>query len=400
VIVVSHPIQYYAPYYRALAASSGLDVHVIFAARIGLDKLRDREMGIDISWDTDLLGGYSNEFLPEAARITQTGFREINNPSVWKALHRAQPDVVLLHGYSNLTTLRALAWCRTRGVPIMMISDSSLHFGTVPAVRALKTVALPIVLAQYTAFLSIGDANQAYLEAFGAPRARIFRVPNMVDERFWTARAQRAEIREQKRAALGLADDDFVMLFVGKFIPRKRPLDIIAALARLRAMNVRRRPCVLFAGSGELADELRAQAATAGVDARFLGFVNINELPELYCAVDALVHPAEIETFGVIVLEAAILGLPLILSDRVGAIGSTSVARLGENAIVHASSDVGGLANAIKSLADDQALCRKMSAASLAISDELNWRKSVSGTVDAVALCLGHEATPSEVRLT
>lgn len=394
VVVASHPIQYYAPFYRALAARTNMHVHAIFGARIGLEKMRDTEMGVDVAWAMDLLGGYSHEFLPEAAKIKRTGFREVDNPSVGAALARARPDVVLLHGYANKTMLRALAWCRRNGVPAMMISDSSLHIGTGSSARLAKRIALPLLMSQFSAFLSIGDANKRYLETFGVPASRIHRVPNMVDEGFWAFRARRDAERIERRRSLGLTDDDIAVLFVGKMIPRKRPGDILAALERIKATGgPATRIKALFAGNGELLASLRATAVAKGLPAQFLGFINVDELPGIYCAADALVHPAELETFGVIVLEAAILGLPLVLSDRVGALGPTSVAREGENALVHAAGDVGGLAEALTRLASDAELRARLGAASLEISKEHDGGVSVGGTVAAVEHCLKRRIT-------
>ena len=111
-VVVSHPIQYFVPLYRALAAELSLDLHVLFASRIGLDKTFDPMMSAPVAWATDLTGGYSHEFLPDAGRIDQVGFRRVDNPSVFAALRRFAPDAVILHGYAMLTMLRALAWCR------------------------------------------------------------------------------------------------------------------------------------------------------------------------------------------------------------------------------------------------------------------------------------------------
>lgn len=393
VVVASHPIQYYAPFYRALAASSTLHVYAIFCSRIGLTAMLDHEMGVEMSWKTDLLAGYENEFLPEAASIRKTTFLGVDNPSVSSVLERVAPEIVLLHGYSWMTMLRALAWCRRQRIPALMISDSSLHSGTPATARLAKRLVLPWILRQFSGFLSIGDTNEKYLESYGVQREKIFRVPNMVDEGFWAHRRRREEEREKRRAALNLAESDLVVLFVGKLIPRKRPADLLAALVLLSRMQPsRRRVRVVFAGDGELRGELEATARKKSLPVDFLGFVNIDELPAIYCAADVLAHPAEIETFGVVVLEAAILGLPLVLSDRVGAIGPTSIARPGENTLVYPCCDVDALAAALFRLADQPLTLEHLSARSLAIADELDGRMSVSGTVAAVNYCLGREA--------
>ena len=101
-----------------------------------------------------------------------------------------------------------------------------------------------------------------------------------------------------------------------------------------------------------------------------------------------LAHPAEVETFGVIVIEAAILGLPLVLSDRVGAIGPTSIARPGENALVHHCADVQAIAQILNRLANEPENLSRLAAASLRIADELDAELAVCGTLKAIDYCL------------
>ncbi|MEX0853090.1 MAG: glycosyltransferase family 4 protein [Bauldia sp.] len=388
-VVATHPIPYYVPLYRLLARD-GLDVRVFFASKVGIARVVDPGMGVEIVWKTDLLGGYEHEFLPHADRIGSTRFAEIDNPGVGASLARFRPDVVLIHGYMWRTAIRALLWCRSRRIPAMMISDGSLHSGTPPVTAALKSLVLPLVLRQYAAFLCIGDANDRYFETFGVPRDKRFRVPAMADEGFWACRERRTARRLAIRGRLGLKESDLAVLFVGKLIARKRPGDLLHALKLLAARPATpRRVVVLFAGDGEQRAALERTVAQARLPARFLGFVNIDALPGYHCAADVLAHPAEVETFGMIVLEAAILGLPLLLSDRVGALGPTSIARTGENALVYSCGDVAALARQLERLASEPELLRSLSEASLRISAEHDGRASLAGALAAVRYCLG-----------
>lgn len=389
-IVATHPITYYVPLYRALARHGGLDVRAFFASRVGLDKTYDPGMGVEIAWKTDLLGGYEHEFLPGAEHILHTGFSVVDNKGVGAVLARFRPDVVLIHGYMWKTALRTLAWCRLERVPAMMISDGSLHSGTGAMTGRLRAVVLPMILRQFSAFLGIGDANERYLQIFGVPRERIFRVPVIDDEGFWAYRARREAPRTAMRSELGLRENDLAVLFVGKLIARKRPGDLLAALQRLAALPPTPRPVqALFAGDGEQRAELEAVAARAQLPAQFLGFVNIDRLPSYYCAADVLVHPAEIEAYGMIVLEAAILGLPLVVSDKVGAVGPTSAARPGENALIHPCGDVAALTERIVRLASEPETLARLAEASHRISADHDGRMSVAGTRAAIAHCLG-----------
>jgi glycosyltransferase involved in cell wall biosynthesis len=389
-IVASHPIPYYVPFYRALSASGLLDAHVLFASRLGLQPKLDPQMGVEIAWKMDLTGGYSHEFLPEADRITRTGLREVDNPSVTAALRRIRPDAVVVHGYGMMTMLRALAWCRISRIPAILISDSSTHSSGPGIRRMLKLAMAPILLRQYAGFLTLSERSEQHLSSLGVPRARMFRTPMLLPEHFWEVRAERAAVRQQMRAELALRDADVALLYVGKLYPGKRVGDIIAALQQLRrdGMDLDRVQ-FMVAGHGEQREGLAGEAAAAGVPVQFLGFVNIDALPRYYCAADALIHPAEIEQYGMVVLEAAVLGLPLILSDRVGAIGATSIARPAVNALVYGCGDRRALARAIRRLIEQPEMRRRMADASLRASLDHRGEKSVAATFAAIDACLG-----------
>ena len=122
-IVVSHPIQHFVSLYRALAAHDAIDLHVLFGAPIGVKPYLDVEMNCEITWNMDMLGGYSHEFLDptEGLRVT---FRTINSPRVAPRLTAARPDAVLVYGYSQGNALRAIHWGWRNKVPVLLISDS------------------------------------------------------------------------------------------------------------------------------------------------------------------------------------------------------------------------------------------------------------------------------------
>jgi glycosyltransferase involved in cell wall biosynthesis len=361
-VVVSHPIQYYAPLYRRLGQSEQIAVTVLFAAKIGLEVRRDVKMGVDLAWNTDLTSGYAHRFLDGAQRIHATTFFGVDNPGVAKALSAVDPQVVMLHGYGAMTNLKALAWARLGGRPLALVSDSTTDASATPFRRALKHAIGPRLLNQFSAFLTLGDRAEAYLARYGAPRRHMFRVPAMIDEGFWRARAERSARRAACRAALGFSEGDVVLICVGKLYPGKRLHDVIAALEG-GAIGL------IVVGDGELREDLQRAAEIGLVNARFLGFVNIDVLPDVYAAADALVHAAELEQYGMVLVEGAVIGLPLIVSDRVGAIGETSIAQPGVNALVYPCGDVGALRAAIADLAGDPTRRADFAAASLQISE-------------------------------
>lgn len=375
-IVVTHPIQHFVPFYRALAADPGIDLHVLYGAPIGVKAYFDKEMQSEISWNMDMLGGYSHEFLGEVPASGQSSVREPSSPAIGKRLKAFGPDAVLVYGHAQANVHRAIWWCRRNKVPLMTIGDSELLRERSTATRMTKEVIVRQIFRRYSAFLSVGDRNADFYAYYGAPRDRIFRCPFTIDETTYrAAKADRAALRLEARRSYDIAEDAIVALFVGKLSSRKRPVDLIDALAQTKGRKV----TALFAGNGEQMETARARAAATGVDARFAGFVNVDKLPALYAAADMLVHPSQADPHPLICSESACIGLPMLLSDRVGAAGPTDIARPDENALIFPCADTAALAGLIDELSGDDTRRATMGARSLEIFDELDIKASVAG---------------------
>src|ERR1700741_3485834 len=63
VILSTHPIQYHAPWFRAVAAESLLEVQVWFCHKASPREQADAGFGVEFDWDTSLLDGYEHRFL-------------------------------------------------------------------------------------------------------------------------------------------------------------------------------------------------------------------------------------------------------------------------------------------------------------------------------------------------
>ena len=199
----------------------------------------------------------------------------------------------------------------------------------------LKRLALSWLFNRVDRFLCIGAANKRLYQAFGAPASRLSDAPYAVDnDRFATKAAELRGQRAQIRRKWGIEESSVCFMFCGKFIPKKRPLDLIEA-ARMTSGQIQKLH-LLFVGSGELSDELRRSCRVAfDADenakddlskgqcdkplASFVGFLNQTEISQAYVAADCLVLPSDYgETWGLVVNEAIASGLPCIVSDRCG----------------------------------------------------------------------------------
>ena len=66
-VVLSHPTQYYSPWFRWLRTHTQLTFQVFYLWDFGVTAQRDPQFGATIKWDVDLLSGYDHVFVPNVA---------------------------------------------------------------------------------------------------------------------------------------------------------------------------------------------------------------------------------------------------------------------------------------------------------------------------------------------
>jgi len=385
-IVVSHPIQHFVHLYKALAKDQNIELKVFFASNIGAKAYFDKDMNTEIKWNIDLLTGYDHEFLPEAEFISKTGFWAINNSSIFLALKKYSPDVVQLHGYAQLTMLRALFWCRFKSIPVLLSTDSSLLFRRALWKMLLKDIVLTKLFSFFYGVIATGDNNIAYFKKYGVKADRIFNAPFTVDKVLFTnARDRKISVRAEYRAKYEIANEEVVLLFVGKLMPLKRPQDLLDALSLAQAkLGQAVKLVAFFAGDGVMRKELESQALLRNSRAIFAGFINVDLLPSIYAMSDVLVFPSDREAYGMSAREAICVGLPLIVTDQIGCVGFLDAARPDYNALVYQNSDVSALVKNIVMLANSTQKLSEMSQASLRVAHEMREETSVAGFIYAV----------------
>ena len=272
--------------------------------------------GVAFDWETDLLGGYPHAFLDNVARDPGLHHHAgCDTPGIGRALAGGRFDALLVQGWHLKTYVQAVRAARRFGLPVMARGDSQLDTPRSLAKRAIKAATYPFMLRRFDAALYVGEKSRAYWRHFHYPEERLFFSPHCVDNMWFRARAGVAE-RNALRARLGVRDDERLVLFAGKLVDFKRPLDLVDAAEILRTTLPAR---LLVAGSGPLQDEMTERAGAAGVPAYFLGFCNQPEMPAAYAAADLLALPSDgRETWGLVANEALACGTPVLLSDEVG----------------------------------------------------------------------------------
>ena len=327
--VVSHPIQYLVPLYQKLAGRDDTEVKVFFTWHAGERAVDDPGFGRPIAWDIPLTDGYDFELVPNVASDPGTHkFLGLRNPMLRERVMSWQPDVVHINGWAWLSHLQLLHGLKRRGVPTLFFGDSHLLDGNTNGPRWwIKSAVLRRVYSWPTACLFAGSANRAYFEVFGVPPRRLYPCPHAIDVgRFAEPAARREDAAARWRSELGIAADRKVLLYAGKFEPKKRPTDLMRAFARLPDPSL----MLVMVGSGELQAEIDAIAAADPARFRILPFQNQSRMPVVYRLGDIFVLPSGYgESWGLAVNEALACGRPVIVSDRVGCADDTVDASCG-----------------------------------------------------------------------
>jgi glycosyltransferase involved in cell wall biosynthesis len=176
------------------------------------------------------------------------------------------------------------------------------------------------------------------------------------------------------RKQLGLPENVPVLLHVGRLdLDKKVDLVIRAAASALTDRNAH----LVVIGDGTEKDNLINMCHEQGIGTRshFPGFVDREQvLPDIFRLASVFVTASEIETQGLVLLEAAACGLPII---AVAATCIPEIVRDGVNGYLAAPGDVAGLAAHLQSLLDDPALARNMGSAGSLISQEFSLEKTL-----------------------
>ena len=233
-------------------------------------------------------------------------------------------------------------------IPVFFRGDSTLldeehRLKTLFRRTALRWVYRFIDLAFY-----VGEANKAYFIKHGLQEDQLIRAPHAVDgQRFETISPTAQEKVTNWRLSLGIREEDFVVLFVGKLEEKKNPWFVVELAKRLNQDGIK----FLVVGNGPLEESLKKEARNLPVI--FLGFQNQSKMPGVYRLGNVLLLPSKGpgETWGLAANEAMHCGLPVLLSHKVGA--ATDLLSGEDCGLAFGVDELETVANYIRQLATD-----------------------------------------------
>jgi glycosyltransferase involved in cell wall biosynthesis len=332
-VVSPEPTPYRAPLFDRIAER--VDLTVIYAAHT----VASREWEVALHHRAIFLRGVR---VPGVRGVFRHDYPI--TAGIAHTLRRSRPDVVVASGWSTFASQAAVSWCRLHRIPYVLHVESHDLDPRTPWRRRVKdTVATPVIRGAVSV-LAVGSAARDSVLARGAREVRIF--ANTIDVERWIERAQALPRWEH---------EETIVLSVGRDVPEKG------------------------------FDTLTAACAEAGVRVETVrGGLREDELAQRYVDADVFALLSRHEPWGVVVNEAAASGLPLVLSERVGA--AYDLLRDGENGFLVPAGDVSAAADAFRRLAADPDLRRRMGERSQELVGAWDYEASVEAFLAATSL--------------
>jgi glycosyltransferase involved in cell wall biosynthesis len=246
------------------------------------------------------------------------------------------PDVVHVSS-PDFAARGAARWALRRGIPIL----ASVHtrFETYPKYYGLGFMERPLevyIRHLYRKCDALVTPSASMVEVLRAQRMNF-------DITLWERGVDRELFNSGRRdlawrRALGLADEDVAIGFLGRLVMEKGLDAFAATIAELRRRGVAHQVLVIGEGPARAWFEERLPGAI------FAGFQQGADLGRATASLDVLFNPSDTETFGNVTLEAMACGVPVVAAR---ATGSTSLVAEGVNGLLVAPGNIPGFADAL-----------------------------------------------------
>ena len=297
---------------------ASLDLRVFYTwSQVANGAIEDQGFGTTLEWDIPLLEGYAYEFVRNTCLVRPgpANFRGLQNPDLIPSIARWGADAVMVYGWNSSSHLSVLRHFHGR-IPVFFRGDSTL----LDERSALRSIARWLLLRWVYRYvdvaIAVGKNNRDYFWHYGLRPDQVRIAPHSVDvRRFADAGEESQRLADSWRAQLGIATEQPVVLYAGKFIRKKDPTLLLQAFRQIEF------PChLVFVGNGELGSELRRMAA-GNARIHFMPFQNQLAMPSVYRVGDVFVLPSRGpgETWGLALNEAMACARPVIASSNVGA---------------------------------------------------------------------------------
>ncbi len=349
-IVVSHPIQYYAPVFERLSKACVLKVFYTLGDQINGEGIADQGFKQKISWDIPLLSGYDYEIVKNTAAKIGHHFYGIKNPDLIANISLFAPDAILVYGWAYSSHLKVLKHFKGK-IPIWFRGDSTLLDSKNNIKSILRKLFLKWVYRYIDKAFYVGTANKNYFSAYGLKEKQLTFAPHAIDNQRFSENRSVEAVKLREKLNIDAADN--LILFAGKFEQKKSPGILLNAFIALNQPGMH----LLFAGNGVLEETLKSTVEDLKIlnpslskRIHFMDFQNQTQMLALYQACNLFCLPSQGpgETWGLAINEAMAAGKAILVSDKVGC--ATDLVKDNENGFIFKSGDISDLKNKLDKL--------------------------------------------------
>lgn len=382
---LSHPIQYFTPLLRELAGKSDLKVYYFsdVSVRGGLDK----GFGVQVKWDIPLLEGYESEFIPNLSKreALDNNFLDLLNPSVWNYVRKDKSPILIINGWSYFSVLLTIFAAKIFGKKVWLRAENtySKEITKKPYVIFLKKLFLGSILFRFfiDKCLYIGDDSKAFFTFYKVPDRKLIYTPYSVDNKHFSEQAAKwIPEKDSLKREFSIPVERKVILFTGKYMPVKRPLDLLKAFQLLGDLPV----SLVMVGDGELRGEMEAFIKSNSLsNIHLTGFVNQGQISKYYAIGDVFVLCSESETWGLSVNEAMNFSMPVVVSDTVGC--ARDLVKEGVNGYTFSKGNPEMMAAKIRLLLEDEDKRKAAGVKAAEWVQNFNYKTAVENMVSAAS---------------
>lgn len=299
-----------------------------------------------------------------------------------------RPDVV--HAHDWLVAHPAITLAEYFDVPLVSTihaTEAGRHSGWVSGriSRQVHAVESWLVHESDSLITCSASMRDEITELFGPGLAENRVIPNGIDANLWPFARRKAHAGPPR------------LLYLGRLEYEKGVHDAIAALPRVRRTHPG--ATLTIAGSGTQHEWLIEQARKHKVlkAITFVGQIDHEQLVTLLHDTDAAVLPSHYEPFGIVALEAAATGAPLVAAN-VGGLGEAVID--GQTGVSFPPRDVAALATAVRSVLDDPETAQTMAVAARdRLTSEFDWHTVAAETAQVYLAAKRGEREPHRRRM-
>ncbi len=386
-VLTSHPIQYHSPMFKKMAEHPLIDLTVYFCWDFGSKENYDKDFGMKLKWDVPLLEGFNYKFLKNYSPKPLSNFWGQINPEIIGELNANKYDTIFVFGWNSLTNWLVFLSKPFHEIPIILRGESNLNRKMGFLKRFIKSLVLKNLFKGIDAFLYSYSLNKDFLKFYGAPEEKLFFYPCSVDnERFLNSKKTLVKKKASFKKELGLDSKTKVILFSGKLMAVKRPMDLLKAY-ELLAKSYKPKAkslSLIFLGDGALRPEIENYAKEKNLkNVIITGFKNQSELPKYYSIADIFAIPSELDISPKALNEAMLFNIPIVASSGVGTAIDFITLNEEKCGFIYDVGNIGALAENLKTPLEDSALRKKMGENAFKIIKEWSFENEIKGILSA-----------------